>query len=153
MRTVRGIEMYTFNKNGAVFDEKYRGGTRRERITITETQPRQTQNREVKAPSLTITLSRAALEQLRSGQPSTFQRLVNLISEFDEQRKNTTTVTAPKKVVQELSQDTDTARQLLDAVIQNRPRRSKRLARDDSTEATEPIEAPRLRRSLRLARS
>ena len=153
MRTVRGIEMYMFNEEGAVFDEKYRGGTRRERITITETQPRQTQNREVKAPSLTITLSRAALEQLRSGQPSTFQRLVNLISEFDEQRKNTTTITAPKEVVQELSQDTDAARQLLDAVIQNRPRRSARLARDDSTEATEPIEAPHLRRSLRIARS
>ena len=153
MRTVRGIEMYTFNKNGPVFDEKYKGGSRRERITITETQRRQTQNREVKAPSLTITLSKAFLEQLRSGNPTTFQRLVNLISEFDTQKKNTTTITAPKKVVQELSQDTDAARQLLDAVIQNRPRRSKRLARDDSTEATEPIEAPHLRRSLRLARS
>ena len=145
MRTVRGIEMYTFNKNGPVFDEKYRGGARRERITITETQPRQQPQREKRAPSLTITLSRAALEQLRSGNPMTFQRLVNLVSEFDEQRENTTTVTAPKKVVQELKKDADVARQLLDAVIQTRPRRSARLARDDS------IEAPR--RSLRIAPS
>ena len=56
MRTVRGLEMYTFSETGPIFDEKYRGGNRKEKITITETQPRQNPQREYKAPSLTITL-------------------------------------------------------------------------------------------------
>lgn len=152
MRTVRGIEMYTFDEQGPIFDEKYRGGSRKERITITETQPRQNPQRESRAPSLTITLSKSFFQQLRSGNPLFFQRLINLVSEFDEQKKNTTTVTAPKEVVEEMRQDTDRGRQILDAVIQNKPtRRSPRLAgtQDDTSEAT--IETPRLRRSARLA--
>lgn len=151
MRTVRGIEMYTFNKQGPIFDEKYRGGSRKEKITITETQPRQNPQRESKAPSLTITLSKAFLQQLRSGNPLTFQKLVNLVSEFDEQKKNTTTVTAPKEVIQEIRQDTDRGRELLDAVIQNKPtRRSPRLAGTQDDNATIGL-MPTLRRSARLA--
>lgn len=151
MRTVKGIEMYTFDKNGPVFDEKYKGGSRRERISITETQPRQNPQRESKAPSLTITLSKEFLQQLRSGNPLTFQKLVNLVREFDEQKKQTTTVTAPKQAVEEIRQDSDRGRQLLDQVVNKRPvRRSPRLVEldDRTTEAT--IEAPR-RRSPRLA--
>jgi hypothetical protein len=151
MRTVRGIEMYTFDEKGPKFDEKYKGGTRRERITITETQPRQLPQRESKAPSLTITLSKEFLHQLRSGNPLIFQKLINLVSEFDEEKKKTTTVRAPAKVVEELRKDSDTGRQILDAVINQQPtRRSPRLAElnDDTTQAT--IEAPRLRRSARL---
>ena len=152
MRSVKGIEMYTFDKNGPIFDEKYKGGSRRERITITETQPRQTQSREVKAPSLTITLSKAFLEQLRSGNPLTFQKLVNLVREFDEKTKNTTTITAPKEVVQEMRQQTDAGRLLLDAVVNQRPtRRSPRLAELDDRTTEGTVEVPR-RRSARLAR-
>jgi hypothetical protein len=151
MRTVKGIEMYTFDKNGPVFDEKYKGGSRRERISITETQPRQNPQRESKAPSLTITLSKEFLQQLRSGNPLTFQKLVNLVREFDEQKKQTTTVTAPKEAVQEIRQDSDRGRQLLDQVVNKRPvRRSPRLVELDDTTTQATIEAPR-RRSPRLA--
>eukprot|EP00966_Prymnesium_polylepis_P214441 4966261-Prymnesium_polylepis.1 len=143
--------MYTFDKNGPVFDEKYKGGSRRERISITETQPRQNPQRESKAPSLTITLSKEFLQQLRSGNPLTFQKLVNLVREFDEQKKQTTTVTAPKEAVQEIRQDSDRGRHLLDQVVNKRPvRRSPRLVELDDTTTQATIEAPR-RRSPRLA--
>lgn len=155
LRQIRGEELYLFSKDSITQDPHYRGGSRKERITITETQPRQQPQRETRAPSLTITLSRSALEQLRSGSPQQFERLLNLVRSFDEDRKNTTTVTAPKEVVQEMRQDTDRGRQILDAVVAQQPtRRSPRLAElnDRSTEAIETtIEVPRLRRSARLA--
>ena len=152
MRYIRGEELYLFSKDAITEDPKYKGGSRRERITVTETQPRQQPQRESRAPSLTITLSRSALEQLRSGSPQQFERLINLVREFDEERQRTTTVRAPKEVVQEMRQQTDAGRQILDAVVAQRPtRRSPRIAElnDRSTEAT--IEAPR--RSARLARN
>lgn len=154
MRYIRGEELYLFSKDAITEDPKYKGGSRRERITVTETQPRQQPQRESRAPSLTITLSRSALEQLRSGSPQQFERLINLVREFDEERQRTTTVRAPKEVVQEMRQQTDAGRQILDAVVAQRPtRRSPRIAgcsnNDRSTEAT--IEAPR--RSARLARN
>ena len=152
MRYIRGEELYLFSKDAITEDPKYKGGSRRERITVTETQPRKQPQRESRAPSLTITLSRSALEQLRSGSPQQFERLINLVREFDEERQRTTTVRAPKEVVQEMRQQTDAGRQILDAVVAQRPtRRSPRIAElnDRSTEAT--IEAPR--RSARLARN
>ena len=160
LRTVKGIEMYTFNKQGAIFDEKYKGGSRQEKITITETQPRQNPQRTTvtRAPSLTITLSKTFLQQLKAGNPLMFQRLINLVSEFDEQKKKTTTVKASKEVIQQLlrKEESDLGRQLLDAVVNQRPkRRSPRLAEmdDRTTEATLLTEeAPRRPRSARLAR-
>ena len=157
LRTIKGEQLYLFTETGWVEDARYKGGSRtQQRITITETQPRQIQSREVKAPSLTITLSKAYLQQLRSGNPLIFQRLINLVSEFDEQQKNTTTVTAPKQVVEEIRKDTDTGRQILDALLTgNRQptRRSPRLAELDDTTTQGTIELPRLRRSARLARN
>jgi hypothetical protein len=152
LRTIKGEELYLFTETGWFEDPRYRGGSRNERITITETAPRQQPQRESRAPSLTITLSRSALEQLRSGSPQQFERLLNLVRSFDEERQRTTTVRAPKEVVQEMRQQTDAGRQILDAVVAQRPtRRSPRIAElnDRSTEAT--IEAPR--RSARLARN
>ena len=126
-------------------------GSRRERIVVTETAPRQQPERTSRAPSLTITLSRAALEQLRSGNPSQFERLVNLVKGFDEQQKNTTTVRAAAKDVEEIRQQTDRGRQILDAVINRQPtRRSPRLAELDDRTTDVTVEAPR-RRSARLA--
>ena len=154
MRTVKGIEMYTFNKQGAIFDEKYKGGSRKEKITITETQVRKNPERESKAPSITITLSKVFLQQLKAGNPLMFQRLINLVSEFDEERKKTTTVRASKEVVKEMREETDLGRELLDAVVKNKPsRRSPRLAEmdDRTTEATLLAEIEP-RRSARLAR-
>ena len=151
LRQIRGEQMHIFSKDSITEDPHYRGGSRKERIAIQETQPRQQPQRESRAPSLTITLSKAALEQLRSGSPQQFERLINLVRGFDEERKNTTTVRAPAKEVEEIRQQTDRGRELLDAVVNRRPtRRSPRLAEQDdrTTEAT--VEAPR-RRSARLA--
>ena len=91
MRYIRGEEMYIFGAQEIKLDPKYKGGSRKERITITETQPRQQPQRESRAPSLTITLSRQALEQLRSGNPTSFERLMNIVKSFDEEKKKTTT--------------------------------------------------------------
>ena len=87
LRQVRGEEMYLMTKDTVSQDPKYR----KERITITETAPRQQPQRESRAPSLTITLSRSALEQLRSGNPTSFERLMNIVKSFDEEKKKTTT--------------------------------------------------------------
>lgn len=127
MRTVKGIEMYTFNKDGPVFDEKYKGGSRRERITIQETQIRQQPNREARAPSLTITLSKQFLEQLRAGNPTIFQRLINLVYQFDQEQMNTTTVRASAKVIEEIRKNTDTSKEIVDNIIRA-TRRSPRFA-------------------------
>lgn len=151
LRLVRGEQMYLFSPDAVAEDTNYKGGSRRERIVVTETAPRQQPERTSRAPSLTITLSRAALEQLRSGNPSQFERLVNLVKGFDEQQKNTTTVRAAAKDVEEIRQQTDRGRQILDAVINRQPtRRSPRLAELDDRTTDVTVEAPR-RRSARLA--
>lgn len=152
LRTIRGEQLFLFTESGFFEDPKYKGGSRKKRITITETAPRQQPQRESRAPSLTITLSRSALEQLRSGNPTQFERLINLVREFDGEKKSTTTVRAPAKEVEEIRQQTDRGRQILDAVINQRPvRRSPRLVEfdDRTTEAT--VEPPTLRRSARVA--
>jgi hypothetical protein len=78
LRFVKGEQMYLFSKDAVTEDSNYKGGAKRERIVVTETAPRQQPERMSRAPSLTITLSRAALEQLRGGNPTRqFERLVN----------------------------------------------------------------------------
>ena len=151
LRTIKGEKLYLFTETDWFEDPTYEyGGNRRQRITITETQPRQQPQRETRAPSLTITLSRQALDQLRSGSPQQFERLLNLVLSFDEEKNNTTTVTAPKQVVEEMRKDTDQSRQILDAVI--RPtRRSPRLVELDDRTTENTVEAAQLRRSNRLA--
>ena len=154
LRQVRGEDLYLFSKDSIIEDPNYRGGSRKERIAIRVTQPRQQPERQSRAPSLTITLSKTALEQLRSGSPQQFEKLINLVRSFDEERKNTTTIRAPAKVVQQMREESDLGRQLLDAVVNHRPsRRSPRLAEmdDRTTEATLAAE-PRRPRSVRLAR-
>ena len=135
LRQIRGEELYLFSKDSITEDPNYRGGSRRERIAIQETQPRQQPERASRSPSLTITLSKAALEQLRSGNPTQFATLLNLVRGFDEERNKTTTVRAPAKDVEDIRQQNDRGRQLIDAVrrsprlaAQEAPRRSARLA-------------------------
>ena len=159
MRQIRGEEMYLFSNDTITEDTRYSGGARRQRIVVTETAPRRQPDRSSRAPSLTIPLSRASLEQLRSGNPVMFEKLIYIVKTFDEQQKEKTTtvrgVTPP--IVEEIRQNTDRGRALLDAVINNRPRRSPRLAgdSDQTTEATVEIPLrgglPPYRRSQRLA--
>lgn len=161
MRTVRGEEMYIFNETGPIFDEKYRGGSRRKTITITETQPRQNPERNTssRAPSLTITLSKAFLEQLRSGNPTMFQRLINLVAEFDQEKEKTkttsiVTVQMDPADVQDVRNQTDRGRAITRG-IQQMVRRSPRLAASDDasteTTVTQPPSPTPPRRSARLA--
>eukprot|EP00966_Prymnesium_polylepis_P079176 1835045-Prymnesium_polylepis.1 len=87
------------------------------------------------------------MQQLCSGNTTMYERLINLVLEFDQQEKKKTTVTAPKQVVQEIRQQTDQGRQILDAVIN---RRSPRIAQqnDSTTEGTAEVQR---RRSARIA--
>jgi hypothetical protein len=157
LRQVRGEELYLMTKDAVSQDPNYRGGSRKERITITETQPRQQPQRESRAPSLTITLSRSALEQLRSGNPTSFERLLNLVRSFDEEKKNTTVVRGlPRADVEEIREKTPRGEAIVQGLQQLfTPRRSPRLAElaDDVTETTADLgPPPPLRRSARLAR-
>ena len=157
LRQVRGEELYLMTKDAVSQDPNYRGGSRKERITITETQPRQQPQRESRAPSLTITLSRSALEQLRSGNPTSFERLINLVRSFDEEKKNTTVVRGlPRADVEEIHEKTPRGEAIVQGLQQLfTPRRSPRLAElaDDVTETTADLgPPPPPRRSARLAR-
>jgi hypothetical protein len=89
LRQIRGEELYLFSKDSIMEDTAYKGGSRTERITITETAPRQQPQRESRVPSLTIGLSKASLDQLRSGSPQQFERLLALVRDYDAQTKRT----------------------------------------------------------------
>ena len=158
LRQIRGEELYLFSKDSITEDPSYKGGSRRERITITETAPRQQPQRESRVPSLTIGLSKASLDQLRSGQPQQFERLLALVREYDAQAKKTQTVTMRPAEVQEVRKDTPRGQAIVRGLQQLfTARRSPRLAelRDDVTETTAelPTQIPParpLRRSARL---
>ena len=153
MRYIRGEEMYIFGAQEIKLDPKYKGGSRRERITITETAPRQQPQRESRVPSLTIGLSKASLDQLRSGSPQQFERLLALVRDYYVQTKRTETVTMRPADVQEVRKDTPRGQAIVRGLQQLfTPRRSPRLAglRDDLTETTVDAVDPPLRRSGRL---
>ena len=146
LRTDRGEQMFLFTESGFFEDPQYRQGSRTERIAITETQQRQQPNRVVRSPSLTITLSRSSLEQLRAGSPQQFASLLNLVRSFDDEKKNTTTVRAPPQVVQEIRQNTPVGRAAIQTVV-DATRRSPRL----NSQPQPPVATPTpLRRSARL---
>ena len=93
LRTVKGETMYLMFADGSVLeDESYRGGSRRETVTVQPTAPRQVQDREVRVPSLTIRLSKDSVDQLRSSNPQTFARLLNIMQTYDEDAKRVETM-------------------------------------------------------------
>ena len=62
MRTVRGEEMFLLSKDTITQDTLYRGGSRREVISVQDTNRRAQPERVSRSPSITVTLSRSALE-------------------------------------------------------------------------------------------
>ena len=82
MRTIPGEEMYLFNKDSIETDDAYQGGRADDRVktdTQVRTLPFREAASELKTPSITIKLSRKAIEQLRSGNPKRYTSLVEII--------------------------------------------------------------------------
>jgi hypothetical protein len=160
MRTIRGEKMYVLKKDLITEDSAYQGGTRREHITITETTSRSQPERAARIPSVTIRLSKASLDQLRSGNPNHFEQLLNIFREYLQEEKAKTKATSTVTVqmnaadVQDVRDQTDRGVAITRG-IQQMVRRSPRLAANDdaSTETTvtrQPSPQPP-RRSARLA--
>ena len=126
MRTIRGEQMYLFDKSLIAEDEKYRGGSRQERVVVTETAPREQPDRTARVPSITVRLSKQAIDQLRAADPNHFQQLLNIIRQYDEERK-TTTVTLPRADIQDIRDQTPRGVNLTRGIEQVL-RRSPRLA-------------------------
>ena len=127
MRTIRGESMYLFDSSIITEDRHYRGGTRRERVTVTETAPRAQPDRGVRVPSITVRLSKHAIDQLRSANPNHFRQLLNILREYDEERA-ARTVTLPRAEIDEIREETPRGRDLVRGLQQTLRRRSPRLA-------------------------
>jgi hypothetical protein len=140
LRTIRGESMYLFTETGWFEDEIYKGGSRTPKITIIDTSNRQQPDRVARAPSIMIQLSKEALFQLRAGNPQQFEKLLNLIREFDEYQKDTTVIQAPADVVN-LLHDKNANKQVVQQIVTclnggTTPlRRSARLAKMAKTQA------------------
>lgn len=82
MRTIPGEEMYLFNEDSIESDDAYRGGRSDDRVktdTQVRTLPFREAASELKTPSITIKLSKQAIEQLRSGNPKRYESLLEII--------------------------------------------------------------------------
>ena len=127
MRTVRGENLYLFDSSIITEDQNYRGGTRRERVTVTETAPRTQPDRGARVPTITVRLSKHAIDQLRSANPNHFRQLLNILREYDEERA-TPTVTLPRAEIEKIREETPRGRDLVRGLQQTLRRRSPRLA-------------------------
>lgn len=162
MRDVRGEEMFLFKNNSILEDTSYTGGTRRELVTITETTARTQPDRVARSPSVTIRLSKASLDQLRSGSPNHFEQLLNIFREYLQEEKAKTKSTSTVTVQMDSDDVQDVRNQTARGVaitkgIQQMVRRSPRLAVNDDDASTEttvtrPPSPTPPRRSARLAR-
>ena len=82
LRQVQGEELYLFNEDSIEEDVAYRGGSRKTQ-PFTLTQRRQTQARAVKdsAPTITIKVTKQALQELHKGNPQRFAQLLAFVQE------------------------------------------------------------------------
>jgi len=79
LRSIEGLELYTFSEDDVQLDTTYSGGRpQRFQPELVETDVRQTEGRITKAPSITIRMSQAAIEQLKAGTPAVYERLINI---------------------------------------------------------------------------
>lgn len=147
MRTIRGENMYLMFPDAILEDSNYRGGARRDIIKIRETTSRNVPDRTARVPSITIRLSKDSLDQLRSGNPSMFSRLMSLVKAYDTEVKDK----KPESQIKVGMKGSDIEK-LKTAVASGvtpikglnalfKPRRSARLAElnDDITETTTPV--------------
>ena len=147
MRTIRGENMYLMFPDTILEDSNYRGGARAEIIKIRETASRNVPDRMARIPSITIRLSKDSLDQLRSGNPSMFSRLVSLLKAYDTEVKNKTPeseidVEMSRSDIEKVKKAANSGTlpvHSLKALF--KPRRSVRLAEsnDDRTETTVPL--------------
>ena len=116
LRTIRGESMYLFSETEWIEDENYKQGSRTPKITIIDTSNRQQPDRVARAPSIMIQLSKEALFQLRAGNPQPFEKLLNLIRQFDEYQNDTTVIQAPADVVN-LLRDKNANKQVVQQIV------------------------------------
>jgi hypothetical protein len=145
--------MYLFREGSIAEDTNYRGGSRKEVAIITETTARAQPERTARVPSITVRLSKSSLDQLRAGNPTHFEQLLDLIRGYieSEKPKETITIEMDKSDVQEIRNNTERGRAITRG-IQQIARRSPRLAAlggDNSTDTA--VTRPHPRRSARLA--
>ena len=86
MRQIVGETLYLFDKQEIYEDLTYKGGNKRLKDTFIETNRRTLPERgaatTAKLPTITIKLSKTALEQLRGDRPIQFQLLYSLLKEI-----------------------------------------------------------------------
>ena len=91
MRQVQGEKMYVFSEDNIREDVYYKGGSKRAASLVVNTSQKSMQSRiaaeENRAPSITIKLSRKAIEELKSDSLTKFTRLLKLIDEVDDTKK------------------------------------------------------------------
>ena len=83
--------MYVFSEDNIREDVYYKGGSKRAASLVVNTSQKSMQPRiaaeENRAPSITIKLSRKAIEELKSDSLTKFTRLLKLIDEVDDTKK------------------------------------------------------------------
>ena len=112
LRQIRGEELYLFTSDSITEDTRYKKG-KAQPTDVLETQARTTQPRARKEPTVTVRLSKQALEQLRSSNQGQFDKLVELVPQLVPNR-TVETVRVPKQVIN-LSRDMDT--ESIDSII------------------------------------
>ena len=142
MRTIRGEDMYLFDAETIREDSAYRGG--RERGDLVTTTRRHLPLRdaavEVNAPTITLKLSKKAIEELKTNDPLKFAKMIEIVDAVLG-RKNVAEeiIRVPSQTVQMLRSGTDKekreAAEMVAAMTEQstskpstQPRRSQRLA-------------------------
>ena len=96
MRQIQGEEMYIFMENSYTTDVFYKGGSYRSATNVTDTFQKQMPPRaaaeEARVQTVTIKLSKKAIEELKSDAPAKFAQLIKII---DEVHKRPLTINLP----------------------------------------------------------
>ena len=84
LRTIPGEDMFLFDTDTIIDDTAYRSGSRPRTTTVIDTTSRGQPPRAVKdtVPTVTLKLSKVAIEQLRSNNPNKYQILSDLVRDI-----------------------------------------------------------------------
>ena len=123
MRQVEGNKMYLFSKDTIKEDVYYKGGSKRAASSVVNTSKKTMQPRaaaeENRAPSVTIKLSKRAIDELKSDSPKRFAQLLKLLDEVDGPKQKDLAAGVVNKDIQSIAK-------LVKVVA---PRRSGRIAK------------------------
>ena len=85
MRQIQGEEMYIFMENSYTTDMLYKGGSPKAATFVTDTfqkqMPPRTSAQEARVQTITIKLSKKAIEELKSSAPTKFAQLIRILDE------------------------------------------------------------------------